>query len=180
MRNLDNFDFLEQIAKGFNPVTGEAFPEYDILLKPEVSSRLLKLANDLRREDAEITAKIYNEFQYTDDINDLISVSELVNIGSFYSSISKAITRAKERKIISYTAIQNKVNAYLVDQGILEKVKTSKGGTKFIATDYGKSCGFSVVLEQEKNEIDRSHVCCSEEAQNYILSIMPKILNSKK
>ena len=51
---MTNIEFLIQIAKGFNPITGETFEETDILCQPEVSKRLLDLVKQLQ-EDEKVT-----------------------------------------------------------------------------------------------------------------------------
>lgn len=178
MNKLNNFDFLICIAKGVNPITGEVFPESDILHNPEISARLFKLAYDLQNEEKEITEKIKKEFKYTEDINNYIVICDTAYIGNLASTISRAIEQKTQYKIFSNVAIQNKINTFLTRQGILEPITTSKNGRKFTATEYGKENGFSVILEPERSENDRIKVVCSEQAQNYILSKLPEILNS--
>lgn len=178
MSNLDNYEFLTQIARGFNPITGEVFPEDDVLRTPEVSSRLFKLACDLKEEEEELTAKIKMEFQYTPDINALIRVTESAKMKDLFSTIYKAIRQTTKIEAISGSEIKKKINAYLVEQGILENVETSSYRVKrYNVTEYGKELGFSVMLEPEKSEVDRMLVCCSGQAQELILSKLPEILN---
>ena len=177
MNKYNNFDFLISIAKGINPITGEVFPKDDILQSPEFSARLFKLAYELQNEEKELTEKIKKEFQYTEDINNYITIYDSAYIGNLASTISKAIEQKINFKLLSNVAIQNKINAYLTQQGILEPIKTSKNGRKYTATEYGKENGFSIMLEPEKSENDRIKIVCSKQAQKYILSKLPEILN---
>ena len=170
---LNNFEFLECIANGFSPITGEKFAEGDILLNPEVALRLFKLVRELKKEDETVKTNLKNTFKYTSDINANILIRDKIKSADFASNIYKAIKSAKNVEVLKTQDIHKKMNKFLVEQGILEPISQYR----FAVSDIGRDKGFYNEVEPEKSEAARTLVFYSAEAEQFILANLEKIIN---
>lgn len=171
---MDNFEFLESIANGFSPITGERFAEGDILLDPEVALRLFKLVRELKIEDEILKVNLKNTFKYTPDINASVIIKDRIKTSEFAANIKNAIKLVKNVEVLNTRTIHIKINKFLSERGILEPVSQNR----FLVSELGMDRGFYTETEPEKSEIDRTKVFLSTEAQQYILSNLEEILNN--
>ena len=171
---MDNFEFLESIANGYSPITGEKFADGDILLNPEVALRLFKLVRELKTEEEILKVNLKNTFVYTPDINEGIIIKDRIKSSEFAANIKNAIKLVKNVEVLNTRAIHIKINKFLSKQGILEPVSLNR----FLVSDMGEEKGFYTEIEPEKSEIDRTKVFLTIDAQQYILSNLEEILNN--
>ena len=170
---MDNFEFLECIANGYSPITGEKFEDGDVLLNPEVALRLFKLVRELKTEDEMLKVNLKNTFIYTSDINESVIIKDRIKSSEFAANIKNAIKLVKNVEVLNTRTIHIKINKFLSEQGVLEPVSLNR----YMVSDTGEEKGFYTEVEPEKSEIDRTKVFLTIGAQQYILSNLDEILN---
>lgn len=174
---MNNIEFLKTIANGFNPITGEAFDEDDLLREPEVSNRLLDLVQTLQ-EDEHITKQCLQEnYVYDSKIEKLIEHSEPSKFSTFATKISSAIKNNAGREIWHWSSVKSKIEKFLLFQGKIEKqVDPETRRSKYFATESGINFGISNEIEPEKSEFARHFLNFDTTVQEYLISNLPEIL----
>lgn len=174
---MNNLEFLTQIANGFNPITGEAFDENDILRKPEISKRLLDLVQTLQDDEKATKKDLQDNFVYDAQIEKLIECSEVAKLSKFATTIAWAIKQNTGRGVWHRSSIQSKIEKFLVLQGKIERIYNPElHKNRYFATEKGLEFGITNELEPEKDEFSRHFLNFNEYVQKYIISNLPEIL----
>lgn len=163
---MDNLDFLNAIANGFNPYTGEKFTEGDILLNPQVVARLYELCNELNadRTDEKVIRRNAIELCYP-----------YTSIQPFAKAISNALYG-----VVKFGIIQNEILNFLTDDNKLEyryPYPTSQRMVKY-ATKEGEQIGI-INAEVESPYGKMQHkILYTPQAQCYIIDRLSDIFKS--
>lgn len=174
---MTNIEFLIQIAKGFNPITGETFEETDILCQPEVSKRLLDLVKQLQ-EDEKVTKQfLQDNYIYNPEIENLIKRSEFSSLSNFSSNVTNAIKCNAGREIWRSNSIRAKIEKFLFLQGKIKREYAPEyRNGKYYATEAGIDFGITNELEPEKSEFARHFLNLDTNVQDYIIANLSEIL----
>lgn len=168
-KEISNIEFLKWIAKGFNPHTGEKFPNEDILRNPDVVARLFELVIELS-EDKTAQPKAKEETVYIDP-----AVLPSIHIIEPETTISKISTNIKAVIPIKVASkVLNKgIREYLVECGYLMRFSENK----YLAMAEGKPVGIYNKDMPKQDGSAYTYVCYNVEAQKFIISKLPEIFN---
>lgn len=167
---MQNIEFLRNIAKGYNPFTGKKFSNDDILRNPDVVSRLYELIFELTEFKNKPNKEKIKAYNITPDILQTIQINTPnTTISYIAENVAKATGLGK-------SAVNTKIREYLIANGYLEVIPTYGENKKF-ATDLGKSVGITNVETISQLGTKYTNVHYSAEAQQFIISKLPEILN---
>ncbi len=168
-KEMNNVNFLKWIAKGFNPYTGEKFPNDDILRTPDVVARLFELVIELSEDKAEQTNAEENTLYIDPAVLPLINVIEPETTISKISTNIKAVIPIKvARKVLS-----DRIRGYLVEYGYLVQYSENK----YFAMAEGKQVGIYNKDVPAQDGSAHTNVYYNVEAQKFIISKLPEIFN---
>ncbi len=163
---MNQIEFLKWIAKGYNPYTGEKFPDNDILRNPDVVARLYELAIELS-EDKGKRAMKKETLEIDPAVLPLIQVIEPETTISSISANIKEVTQIK-RKVLN-----DRIREYLVECGYLMQYSENK----YFAMAEGKQVGIYNKDKPAKDGSAYTNVYYNVEAQKFIISKLPEIFN---
>lgn len=171
--NFECIDFLREIAKGFNPITGEKLSGADILRASDVVGRLEDLVRELEKDYFSLLSFVNSDrsCENVKPLSESIEVQEGLTISQIAGNINKALPLGK-------TKITKKLTKFLLNEGYLEGViqPHEKTSTK-LATKKGQNLGIVNTLRKYENGTERSIATYSLVAQKFIFENLSKILN---
>lgn len=168
---MDNVEILNSLANGVNPETGEILKD-EIFQNPKVFAALYEAVVFLKKKKMKSQKA---NFIFTPKMCESVQkILPFTTIQPFAQNIAIAIDN-----IISYATIQNRIQNYLIAEGLLVQRPDPNDGDAIrkFATDKGNEIGISDEYYKDVNGIEKHGVRYSEQAQDYILSKLPEILN---
>ena len=170
--------YIEQLAQGIDPLTGQEMSEDAVLNQPRlvrcffyVAGVLKENADRLERSDRTRTKK--PEFYLTPEERSAIAGSAApVTVSVLVQAINEAVGGGETRKKLPTTA----VTAWLVEKGFLKELETAPGKRRKTVTPLAATIG---ILEEERQGqygIYNS-ILYTADAQNFILDNMQDILD---
>lgn len=169
--------YIDKLANGINPLTGEPVSQEDVVNDVRIS-RCLFYVSDLLRQVAANGGTVRkgrrSSFCITDEELSRFEFSDTpIPLSHVVARINENINRAKVRGL-SY----NKLSDWLVQAGMLEKANGQFGLTKKIPTEMGKEMG----LTMEKRRSQRGEyyaVFYNRTAQQFIIDNIQSVYNNK-
>ena len=167
--------YLDKLANGINPLTGEALPDTDIVNQVRISRCLffvsdvlrqvienggLKKASKAARIPFELTAEQINRFQLFEQPIFISAITERIN----------SLTENENMRKLSHRSI----TAFLEREGFLVQYSDSQGKTKREPTDRGMELGITTE-ERTSQHGDYRVVLYDKNAQQFILDHMSQI-----
>ena len=172
--------YIDNMANGVNPVTGEAVPETDSLNNIKISrclffvSGVLREALEKKPEKGKKPKKV--DFYMTEEeIANFRIDSEESYIGNFAKSINEYLAD-ENRKKITYRAIVD----WLIANGYLSESEGSDGKRCKVPTYLGDREGFESVDKVGSTGIEYQVIVIREKAKKLILNHINDIAKFKK
>lgn len=172
--NFECIVFLKEIAKGFNPITGEKISEADILRSCDYVGRLEDLVRELEK-DFHIMQSFSNSDKSQENskpLSERIEVKDGLTISQIAENINKELPLGK-------TKITKKITKFLLDEGYLEYEPNPLQGkaSRKIATKKGEAIGINSSLKNYSHGREYVIITYSLQAQKIIINHIPKIFN---
>ena len=168
---MNQIEFLKWIAKGFNPYTGEKFSNEDILRNPDVVARLYELAIELSEFKNKPNRDKVKAYKVDAEIIQAIQIIEPETTISYVAANIAIAT------LLGKTMIMKKIREYLVANGYLEYLPEGNDKSNKRATALGESIGIKNVQKTSQLGTVYTNVYYNVEAQKFIISKLPEILN---
>lgn len=163
---MNNIDFLKWIAKGYNPSSGEKFSDDDILRNPDIVARLFELVIELSEDNGKSAKK-------KETINISPAALQSIKIIEPETTISGISANIREVTQLKRKFLNDKIRGYLVECGYLIQPAESK----YFAMAEGASVGIFNKDKPSKDGSVHTNVYYNVEAQKFIISKLPEILN---
>ena len=179
MENVDKLKkaklYIDNMANGINPVTGENVPDEDTLNNVHISRCLFYvsgLLEELIENDKSAKRGQKSEFYITQEEYDSLSVSDSsVSISGFVSSINEHINDENREKL-KYSVFTN----WMMQKGFLEEIVLSNGNKAKRPTEIGRDIG--IYTEKRTNSFGQDYVAVlyNSKAQYFLKERIPEIL----
>lgn len=159
--------YVEQLAKGINPFTGEIAKEDEIINDVKVS-RCLFCVSDILKEIANTTpVRTYTKktkFVYNPELTDKIRIVDRpISLSQIIRNILEVY--GEECKLTYYD-----VTPILCEKGIL--VENDEKSPKLVASEQAKQYGIWAQRVSPKNGGERWRTVYDQNGQRYVLSIL--------
>lgn len=169
--------YIEKMANGIHPVTGQPVPEYDTLNDVRVSRCLFYVADLLRQvaeNGGEVGGKKSGKKQpFT------ISPEQLESFAFSEKPISVSEIARRINALVDHTTMVNlkykSITGYLMNSGLLTLIEYNDGSKAKEPTEIGRRVGISVEERMGQRGLYRV-VVYNEEAQRFILDSFDGIL----
>lgn len=169
--NFECIEFIKEIAKGFNPITGEKFSEADTLRASDVVGRLEDFARELEKDYFCLLSSNNSNSENNKPLSESIKVEENLTISQIAENINEVIPLGK-------TKITKLLTNFLISNGYLAEIlQTNQKKPSKLATKKGEEIGITNVLRQYDSGKERLIAVYSIIAQKFIFENLRTILN---
>ncbi len=165
-------DWVNKLANGINPLSGEPVPDNEIVNNVHISRCLFYVAGILS-EAGNKRVRRELDFHITPEDAQKVVIVEGTGISMFVSEINKIIP--KDMKRLSAVA----VTGWLVGEGYLREIKKDDGHTTKTPTEAGRAIGISSEIRNGVHG-DYLAITYSTEAQRFILESLSKKGNMER
>ena len=169
--------FIDKMANGINPITGELVSGNDTLNNIQISRCLFYVSGVLREviDEGNIQKKKFRhkspDFYITnEELNTFKSPYKRTTISSFVAAINEHINNESRTKL-KYKDIAN----WLLDKGFFKEID-SNGSKKKVPTEEGTKIGITTELRSYDNGTEALIVILEEQAQRFILDHFKEIV----
>lgn len=170
--------YLEQLARGINPISGQEMPEDTVLNNVRLARCFFYVSGVLDQVIANGgyvgRAPKKEEFTITPEQLAEVAVSEQpIRITEFVELVAATVNDPRMKKL-STTTITN----WLLSKGFLETQDGPDGKSRRVPTDFGRCIGMSIQTRQGQYG-EYTAVYYSADAQRYLLDHLLAILQEK-
>ncbi|MBQ8092504.1 MAG: hypothetical protein IJ242_02880 [Clostridia bacterium] len=164
--------FIDKLADGIDPLTGEAVPDGELVRNPRISKCFSYVSDILRRiiENGGLQTKDHSLPFYPGSLDRFSYSAEPISV----TELAKKISAHKQDLRMENLNVQ-KIQTYLVQNGYLEIVPGEEKTSKKRVTELGRTIG---LMEEIRSYTNASYtvILYSITAQQFVIRHMMEIL----